>query len=141
MKKGYFLIFTVAFFAVVGCNKDASTTNKLLGEWNLVSLKYKNNEGLTRPINCIGTVYFDKDNSTYSTTFQYNSSLPIHGLGTRKGAFLVSEKGKKLLLTDSLSVQSPFITTQIDCITSNDLVLHYYDNSYQMYDYVFKKKR
>lgn len=141
MKKNYVIIALLSCIicTLIGCNKDTSTTTKLLGKWKAVSLTYKDNEGLSKKPSCSGTATFDKSNSTYSINLNYPLPYFAEGLNNHKGTFQVIDKGSKLILTDSLSSQASQITTQIDFITSTDLVLRYYDKSYRLYEYVFKK--
>jgi hypothetical protein len=144
--KNFIVVFLIAF-SLFSCNKNKQTTKKIDGNWELISYKITNYEGLIEYGSGEGLWTFESEapfTEVYPYSFTYSCQFPS-GLksGAMKGTFKVVSKGEFIDFTveDSIGVTVKTHNYRIITQTSDDLELEYLDEERVRHNYVLKKVR
>lgn len=129
------------------CDKQKQTSKDLKGDWEILSYKYTDLEGLSETAICEGLMTFDSkpkytDPNPYTLDFSYTFT-GNSGTIDQSGTFDVLEKGDYLEITtvNAAGVTISTNTYRILTQTTTDLQLEYSDSEGGIHMYIFKRKK
>jgi len=130
------------FLGVASCDKYEKQQKKLKGKWELVSYRFKNQQGLSYYPEASGTLFFENCNDTvcaYSLDLVY-SSPQISGTRNEAGKYSLEEDGGKLFLTPIVNgIEQDRISNGMTLLTRSDLQFQYTDDFGRSHHFVFEK--
>ena len=140
-----FLIATLVIALVLGfsaCDKYEKQQKRLHGTWELISYKFKNQQGLTYYPEASGSLFFENCDDTicaYSMSIEY-ASPQITGTRVEAGKYSLIEDGGKLYMTPIVNgVDQVRISNGMSLLTRTDLKFQYTDDLGRSHHYVFEK--
>lgn len=142
------ILLNIIFISLLlySCDKQKKTSKDLKGDWEILSYKFTDSEGLSETAMCEGLMTFDSqpkytDPNPYKLDFSYTFSSHS-GTIAQSGTFDVIEKGDYLDITTvnasgvTISTNKYRILTQ----TTTDLQFEYSDTLGCIHMYIFKRK-
>jgi hypothetical protein len=144
MQKPLFpFIILLAFFT--GCDKVTQTEKNLAGEWQIVSYKHMDTEGLLEYAVVNGFIKFEPCTDTsiacpYSISISYDFPS-ASGTTSENGTYEVIEKGKFMNIQNSNSFDSIIATYRCRILTETktDLELEFSDAGGNIHTYIFNR--
>lgn len=144
MRKIVFL-FILLLAVFTSCDKVKQTEKNLAGEWQIVSYKHMDTEGLSEYAVVNGSIKFENcteasNSCPYSISINYDFPSSS-GTTTENGRYEVIEKGKFMNIINSNSSDS--ITAIYRCRllteTKTDLELEFSDAGGNIHTYIFNR--
>lgn len=146
--KRFLFLFIPLLFLLTACDKQKRTAKNLSsGDWQLISYKVTDPEGLSEFSTCDGILHFDNAtqegiSGTYSMnyTFQFPGNTGSMNF-IQNGEYNIIEKGNYMTITSQnpQGVSLDTATYRILVQTKTDLELEYPDTLSQIHTYIFKR--
>lgn len=143
------ILLNIIFLSLLlhSCDKQKQTAKKLKGEWEILTYKFTNAEGLSEIASCEGSMIFESkptytDPNPYSLKFSYDFSTSS-GIVDQVGTFDVIESGDYLEITKTDASGTVLSTDKYRILTrtSTDLQLEYSDSIGCIHMYIFERKK
>lgn len=142
------LTFLIVIVLILhSCDKQKRVANKLSGEWEIVSYKLTDPEGLIEYSSGSGFLTFEECENQptpcpYSMNIQYDFPSSSGSL-IQNGTFEVIAKGDYMTVTtlDSSNTVTSTYTYRILTQTKTDLQLEFSDTLSQIHSFIFKRKK
>jgi hypothetical protein len=138
-------LFIISLAIFTSCDKVTQTEKNLAGEWQIVSYKLMDTEGLLEYAVVNGSITFE--NCTDASipcpyTISINFDFPsFSGNTTENGTYEVIEKGKFMNIQNSNSFDSIIATYRCRILTETktDLELEFSDAGGNIHTYIFNR--
>ena len=144
MRKIVFL-FIILLAIFTSCDKVKQTEKNLGGEWQIVSYKHMDTEGLSEYAVVNGSIKFENcteasNSCLYSISINYNFPSSS-GTTTENGTYEVIEKGKFMNIQKSNSPDPSAATYRCRILTETktDLELEFSDAGGNIHTYIFNR--
>ncbi|MDG1332412.1 MAG: hypothetical protein P8P74_08780 [Crocinitomicaceae bacterium] len=139
-----FLIALLALiaFSFSACDKYEKQQKRIEGNWELISYKFKNQQGLSYYPAASGTMFFENCDDTvcaYTMAIEYTSPQ-ITGTRNEAGKYSLEEEGGRLYLTPIIGgIDQDRISNGMTLLTRTDLQFQYTDDLGRSHHFVFEK--
>ena len=141
-----YLLFILIGVLLLSCDKQKQAASRLSGNWELLSYKLTDNEGLSYYSNQPGTMSFDyceSDPVSCNFSWKIGYSFPsVSGSIDQSGTYKVINKGDFMELTVPDASGNSVVTyeARILVLTKTDLELEFYDTLARMNSMIFSRK-
>lgn len=139
------LTFTFCCLLIISCDKETAASKQLNGEWNLISYKRMELNGLTYFADAQGRMTFNKQdqssNRTYTFQIDYSFSTNVGSIA-EFGTIEMIEKGDFMLVNKMNELNLVISTTKYRLLThtKTDLHIEFSDSLGRMHTLILEKK-
>jgi hypothetical protein len=140
------IIIICVLFLFYACDKQAKTSKRLIGEWEVVSHKITAGEFLSYYGDPQGTLSISRfENDKSINRFEW-STMTQSSIGTisfsNNGIIEVVEKGDYFdaIYMDASQTPLDTVNMRVYTMTNEDLSLEFVDSEFRLHFFVFKKK-
>lgn len=137
--------FIILLAIFTSCDKVKQTEKNLAGEWQIISYKHMDTEGLSEYAVVSGSIKFENctessNSCPYSISINYDFPSSS-GTTIENGTYEVIEKGKFMNITNSNSSDSITATYRCRLLTETktDLELEFSDAGGNIHTYIFNR--